>query len=101
MSLSDKLEPTLTEIHDLIWDAEHEGIRPHWSKANFRNTTKLFMSCMMEFLWQHNAQKSQTDREHVATLCGNEFRFLIEKYTGIDSHSFYKENCGQEKTHIS
>lgn len=91
-TLSENLQPILTELHDLIWDADYEQNRPHWSKKNFRNATKLFMSCLLEFLYEKAIKDAKgVNIGSIAENAGKDMRNLILNYTGIDAHTFYRD----------
>jgi Tfp pilus assembly ATPase PilU len=91
--LGEQLNPILLEIEDIILEFEAElGEKPNYSLEGFRAATKIFMSTIMDKLWElQEADKiSQDDRENMATKCGEDLRKFIKTYTDIDTFDLYK-----------
>ena len=92
--LGEQLNPLLEEIEDIILDFEYEsGEKPDYSLSAFRAATKIFMSALMDKMWDLQVQEniSQEDRENMATKAGEELRRLVKTYTNIDTFDLYKE----------
>ena len=88
-----RLSPILTEIEMTILEHEvHRATKPEYTIDAFRAATKIFMSCMLDKIWelQNKDKMEQSDRENMATKCGEDVRHLIKVYTGIDSWELYK-----------
>lgn len=92
--LGQKLSPILSELEDALWDFEYAypNEPAKYSIIGFRGATKIFMSCLLDKMWERQENKllSKEEREQQATEAGKEVRALIKKYTGIDSHDLYK-----------
>lgn len=91
--LGEQLNPILLEIEDIILEFESElEEKPNYSLEGFRAATKIFMSTIMDKLWElQEADKiSQDDRENMATKCGEDLRKFIKTYTDIDTFDLYK-----------
>ena len=91
--LGEQLNPILLEIEDIILEFEAElSNKPNYSLEGFRAATKIFMSTIMDKLWElQEADKiSQEDRENMATKCGEDLRKFIKTYTDIDTFDLYK-----------
>lgn len=88
------------EFTDLILQLEakimdHDNIKgtpPNYSIEEFRAITKIFMSAMMDkmYLADSNSGVSFETMKEKAHNCGTELRELIIKYTGMDTHDFYR-----------
>lgn len=88
------------EFTDLILQLEakvldHDNLKgtpPEYSMEEFRAITRIFMSAMMDkmYLADSNAGVVLETMQKNAHNCGTELRELIIKYTGIDTHDFYK-----------
>jgi hypothetical protein len=94
-TIGQKLSPVLNEIEDTLWEFEyHQPTKQtKYTKKGFRSATKIFMSALMDKMWdfQEKNKLSQKEREKQAQESGESIRSLIKKYTGIDSHDLYKE----------
>ena len=91
--LGEQLNPILLEIEDAILEFDIEiGTKPNYSLDGFRAATKIFMSALMDKLWElQDAEKiPQEDRENMATKCGEDLRKFIKTYTDIDTFDLYK-----------
>lgn len=90
--IGEKLSPILLEMEAAILEFDASiGIKPDYSMDAFRATTKIFMSVLMDKIWElQEAEEIETsDRLTMAFQCGAELRNIIKKYTNIDTHSFY------------
>ena len=91
--LGEKLSSILEELEDTLLEFEVEfGYKPEYTLGGFRAATKIFMSTIMDKLWElQEADKiSQEDRENMATKCGEDLRKFIKTYTDIDTFDLYK-----------
>lgn len=87
------LAPTLEQIEDTLWSYELyvPNTPPHYSNESFRAIIKLFMSAMMDKIWdlQEGEEMESEDRLAMVERCGQELRKLVKVYTGIDSQELY------------
>lgn len=93
MSIGEKLSPILTEIEDTLWEFEaNRGLKPGYTIDGFRSATKIFMSVLMDKIWelQSDEKIDMKDRMDMAEQCGKDVRNLIKTYTNIDTHELYK-----------
>jgi len=90
--IGQKLSPILEEIELTI--LEHDAnveTKPGYTGAGFRAGIKIFMSVMMDKLWEQQ-DKQKTEIHHRANEAfdmGMELRDIILKYTGVDTHKLY------------
>jgi len=87
-----KLSPILEEIEATLWEFEaNRGIKPEYTHNGFKAGMKIFMSIMMDKLWelQEGEKLNMEDRSNMATKLGNDIRQLILTYTDIDTHQLY------------
>lgn len=87
-----KLSPVLTEIADTLWEFEAQGgLKPNYTEDAFKASTKIFMSALMDKLWnlQQTENMEVQDRLNMAQKAGEDLRKLIKTYTNIDTHEFY------------
>lgn len=91
--IGQKLSPILTEIEDTLWEFEmNNGIKPEYSTDGFRAATKIFMSVLMDKIWELQSDE-KIDLQHrieMVEKCGQDVRNLIKTYTNIDTHDLYK-----------
>jgi len=92
--IGEKISRILEEAEDVLWEYEATiGGKPNYSIEGFRAITKIFMSALMDKMWE--LQQSENieiqDRENMATKLGESVRSLIKTYTDIDSHILYKD----------
>ena len=88
-----KISPILDEIEGTLWEFEaHGGGKPEYTEAGVRAATKIFMSVLMDKMWevQDEDRTEQKYREIMATKAGEDVRQLIKNYTGLDTHLMYK-----------
>ncbi len=100
-TIGEKLSPVLQEIEDTLWDFEYAkpNEQPKYTKEGFRGAIKIFMSGLMDKMWDHLEGKKtpQIIRERQAREAGRGLRALVKKYTGIDSHDLYKTEKQKSK----
>jgi len=87
------LSPILLEIEEIIIENEvNLGIKPDYSKEALRSATKIFMSVILDKMWE--LQKLENidieDSDNMAIKCGEEIRVFIKKFTDIETHDLYK-----------
>jgi len=87
------LSPILLEIEEIIIENEvNLGIKPDYSKEALRSATKIFMSVILDKMWE--LQKLENidieDSDNMAIKCGEELRAFVKKFTDIDTHDLYK-----------
>lgn len=88
-----KISPILEEIENTLWDFEaDDGDKPEYTEEGFRASIKIFMSAMIDKMWEHQDKLSLgfEDRALMGEKLGAELRAIIMAYTGIDSHKIYK-----------
>lgn len=91
------ISPILEECEDMILDYEaNEGKKSNYSNLAFRASIKIFMSCMMDKMWelQVGDDMDNEDRMNMAKELGAEIRRMVKTYTGIDSHKLYTNDGG-------
>ena len=89
-----EVSKVLVDIEDALWEFEATiGTKPNYPKEGLRAATKIFMSVVMDKMFEYQTQNeiSLKDAEYSATACGKEIRDLLIKYTGIDMHKAYSE----------
>jgi len=87
-----KISPILEEIEDTLWEFEYSNQgRPQYSKGGMRSSIKIFMSVIMDKMWelQEGENMDMETRCAMSQKCGEEVRELVKKYTGVDTHSLY------------
>jgi hypothetical protein len=87
-----KLSPILVEIEETLWEFEaNNGIKPEYSIDGFRASIKIFMSTLMDKMWelQSNENLSLDDRSAMAQKVGENLRKLVKTYTNIDTNKLY------------
>ena len=88
-----KLSPILVEIEDTLWEFEaNAGTKPEYTIEGFRAATKIFMSALMDKIWevQQFDKMDIQDRMNMAEKAGKDVRTFIKTYTNIDCHDLYK-----------
>lgn len=91
-SIGEKLSPILVEIENTLWEFEaHVGKKPEFTFEGFRAASKIFMSAMMDKIWelQTGENFAMEDRLKMVQKCGEDVRKLIKTYTDLDSLTFY------------
>lgn len=89
-----KISPILVEIEETLWEFEaYNGTKPEYTLDGFRASIKIFMSALMDKMWelQGNEKLSLEDRSAMAEKVGNEVRKLVKVYTDIDTHKLYEK----------
>lgn len=88
-----KLSPVLIELEDALLEHEvNTPIPPRFTDEAFRASLKIFMSVLMERMW--NLQSAEDMPVHVrvdmAQKAGEELSALVKKYTDIDTTKLYQ-----------
>lgn len=85
--------PMLEQMEDTLWSYElyAPSTPPKYSNDSLRAIVKLFMSAMMDRIWelQENEEMDFEDRLAMVNKCGQEVRSLVKVYTNIDTHKLY------------
>jgi hypothetical protein len=90
---SKKISPILIEIEEAIWKHDLALIgKPNYSDEAFRASIKIFMSILMDKMWELQCDENMTieDKSNMAQKAGEDLRKLVKTYTSIDTHDFYK-----------
>ena len=93
--IGQKISPILEEIEMTLWEFEaNRGIKPEYSVGGFRAGTKIFMSVLMDKIWelQENENLDVEDRLNMAQKAGEDVRVLIKKYTDIDCYELFSND---------
>jgi len=91
-SIGGELSPILCEIEETLWEFEaNNGMKPDFTIEGFRAATKIFMSVLMDKIWelQSDEKIDMQTRLDMAEKAGEDVRKLIKTYTDIDTHSLY------------
>ena len=90
--IGSKLSPVLEEIEATLWEYEaFNGGKPNYSFEGFRAAVKIFMSAIMDKMYEKQQADglSLADMEAAAEAAGNEIRALVKSITGIDTALLY------------
>jgi hypothetical protein len=88
-----QISPILSEIEDTLWEFEANiGAQPQYTIEGFRAGIKIFMSVLMDKMWnlQENETLTMEDRIKMVEKVGQDVRKLVKTYTDIDTHDLYK-----------
>ena len=91
--IGEKISPILEEIELALWEFEASiGDKPNYSEGGFRAAIKIFMSAMMDKIWelQSDENMSMEDRVNMVQKCGEDVRKIVKTYSNIDTHDLYK-----------
>lgn len=94
MKIGEKISPILVEIEDALWEFEADiGFKPGYTDDGFRAGIKIFMSVLMDRIWelQDDENIDMETRKAMATKAGEDVRNLVKTYTGIDTHKLYEK----------
>jgi len=92
LTIGQKISPVLVEIEDALWEFEfYSGYKPDYTIDGFRAATKIFMSVLMDKIWELQSDEKipMEDRMKMVEKAGNDVRNLIKTYTDIDTHKLY------------
>lgn len=88
-----KISSILEEIEHTLWEFEvnQAGTKPNYSIEGFRGAIKIFMSVLMDKMWELQSfeEMDLNDRMNMATKLGEDVRKLVKTYTNIDTHDLY------------
>ncbi len=87
-----KISPILEEIENTLWEFEaNEGKKPEYTIEGFRAATKIFMSVLLDKMWQlqQDEKIDIQDRVTMAEKAGKDIREIVKVYTDIDCHELY------------
>jgi len=88
-----QISPILEEIEGTLLEFEaNRGIKPEFTIEGFRAGVKIFMSVMMDKMWELQEKESMDMgvREKMAENLGKEVRALVKTYVDLDTHELYK-----------
>ena len=91
--IGQNISPILEEIENAIWAfEENDGQKPEYTKEGFRAAIKIFMSILMDKIWelQQDEKIDMDDRVYVVQKAGEDVRKLVKTYTDIDCHKLYE-----------
>jgi len=83
----------LEKIEVLLWSHEiYEKTRPEYPIEGFRAATKIFMSVILDKMWELQEKENMTmeNRKKMAEKAGDDLKNLIKVYTNIDTFTFYE-----------
>ena len=87
-----KISPILSEIEDTLWEYEAAGgTKPEYTIDGFRGAIKIFMSVLMDKIWELQEEEGipMEDRVKMVEKAGKDVRELVKTYTDIDTHDLY------------
>lgn len=90
--IGQEISKILSEIECSLWEYEaNNGIKPNYTKDGFRAATKIFMSVIMDkmFELQTNEKIPMEYRIKMVKKAGEDVRNLIKTYTDIDTYELY------------
>ncbi len=79
---------------DELWKFEANSFfKPEYTIEGFRAATKIFMSVLMDKIWelQSNENMDMQDRVKMVQKIGDDVRKLVKTYTDIDTHELYSK----------
>ncbi len=91
--IGEELSTVLSEIEETLWDYEaNSGAQPEYTLLGLRAATKIFMSVLMDKLWnlQENENMPMEERIKMVTKAGQDIHDLVKTYTDIDTFDLYK-----------
>ena len=90
--IKNQFDDFLISLESLIFNLEVKGLKPEYSETAFRWIVKMFMSAIMDKMFDLQEYEDMTleTRCQMATKVGEEIRQLIKTYTGIDTHELYR-----------
>jgi len=87
-----KISPILEYLENYLWEYEATvGEKPEYTEGGFRGAVKVFMSAIMDKMFDIQTKEGMTieDMEAMVTACGNDLKKFIHTYTGIDTKELY------------
>ncbi len=91
--IGEKLNPVLCELEETLWILEGNGTKPNYSNEAFRAATKIFMSCLMDKMYDLQLEENIDEENKIKMVqkAGEDLRKFIKTYTNLDTHDFYKD----------
>lgn len=92
--IGEEISKVLVDIEDTLWEFEdYSGDKPNYTLDGFRAATKIFMSAIMDKMWelQDGEDIDMNDRENMAEKAGEDIRAFIKTYTNIDTYGLYEK----------
>lgn len=89
-----ELSTILEEIENAIWEFDaNSATKPEYTMEGFRAATKIFMSALMDKIWELQEADNIDIKDRMAMVqkAGEDVRNLIKTYTNIDTHEMYKK----------
>jgi len=89
-----ELSPVLVQIEDVLWEFESETKgTPGFTDEGMRASIKIFMSAMMDKVWelQESEEMGMDERVKMVLKFGEELRELIKIYTSVDCRELYNK----------
>jgi len=89
-----KISPILEYLENYLWEYEATvGEKPEYTEGGFRGAVKVFMSAIMDKMFDIQTKEKMTleDMEAMVTACGNDLRKFVHTYTGIDTKELYEK----------
>ena len=90
--IGQKISPILEEIENALWDHEATtGTKTEYSQEGFRAATKIFMSVLMDKIWELQEKEGIAfeDRIKMVEKAGRDVKNIIKTYTDIDTFKLY------------
>lgn len=92
-TIGQRLSPILESMEQVLWQYEEEvGSKPNYTTEGFRGAIKVFMSAMMDrmFNLQRNEGMELNEMSDMAETLGKDIRQMVKTYCDIDTHEMYK-----------
>lgn len=89
-----RLSPVLEEIEATLWEFDAQiGAKPEYSIEGFRAAVKIFISAVMDKMWEKHRIDNLTpaQMEAEAERVGHEVRAFVMSVTGIDTTMLYNK----------
>lgn len=92
--IGEKLSPILSEIEETLWEFEaNVKIPPKYSEDGFRAGVKIFMSVLLDKMWELQEKEGipMDIRGAMSQKLGETVRNVVKTYTDIDTHKLYNK----------
>jgi hypothetical protein len=92
--IGQRISPILEYLENYLWEYEATvGEKPEYTEGGFRGAVKVFMSAIMDKMFDIQTKEEMTieDMEAMVTACGNDLKKFIHTYTGIDTKELYEK----------
>ena len=82
INIEDQLDVIATEFLE-------NDEKPNFTNRTFLNSMIIFQNTLLDKMYDNQSyiEMNMEERMDMAFSCGNEFRQLILKYTGMDTHN--------------